>query len=320
MSTRPTSTAPVQRHPVNRGAGRSSRRRSRIAHERGGGANRTRLGRYTDANGHVREVIARPGAAGSVLVIDRECSTRGDRRLVAHLAADEPPENAAVVCRRYLQDAAEDRRRCRRMTSEDERTAPFADRQERGPRAQHVAFDAQLIEVCGCRYRLELVAGDMSIPELRWCRCGSGHVPTGSEPVSVRDVIAALEDYEPASALTAAAISMHAGADAVSTTVIRAELARVQVSPIVLNRRLREVTLEAIDRQQLSMSEIAIRCGRIKRDRNGNESGETSWLARRLGILPEGGHSKPTPWIHSDVLGLIARCGLGVSPREVELG
>ena len=34
------------------------------------------------------------------------------------------------------------------------------------------------------------------------------------------------------------------------------------------------------------MSEIATRCGRVKRDSRGNESGETSWLARRLGILP----------------------------------
>jgi hypothetical protein len=67
------------------------------------------------------------------------------------------------------------------------------------------------------------------------------------------------------------------------------------------------------------MSEIAIRCGRIKRDGRGNESGETSWLARRLGLLPEGGHDAPTPWIHSEVLALIARDGIGVSPREVEL-
>jgi len=67
------------------------------------------------------------------------------------------------------------------------------------------------------------------------------------------------------------------------------------------------------------MSEIAIRCGRVKRDRQGNESGETSWLARRLGLLPEGGQRIPTPWVHSDVLGLIARRGLGLSPREVEL-
>jgi len=28
----------------------------------------------------------------------------------------------------------------------------------------------------------------------------------------------------------------------------------------------------------------------------------------------------PTVWVHSDVLGLIARDGLGISPLEVELG
>jgi hypothetical protein len=67
------------------------------------------------------------------------------------------------------------------------------------------------------------------------------------------------------------------------------------------------------------MSEIAMRCGRVKRDSAGNESGETSWLARRLGILPEGGRDTPTPWVHSDVLALIARLGLGISPREVEV-
>jgi hypothetical protein len=97
-------------------------------------------------------------------------------------------------------------------------------------------------------------------------------------------------------------------------------LERVQHSPIVLNRRLRETVLATIEQQQLSMSEIAIRCGRVKHDHAGNESGETSWLARRLGILPEGGRDTPTPWIHSDVLALIARAGLGISPREVELG
>ena len=120
--------------------------------------------------------------------------------------------------------------------------------------------------------------------------------------------------------LTRRALRRHRGDDAVSMTVLRVELRRLQLSPIVLNRRLREVVLETAERDGLSMSEIAIRCGRIKRDRSGNESGETSWLARRLGVLPEGGRSAPTPWIHSDVLALIARRGLGISPREVELG
>ena len=42
-----------------------------------------------------------------------------------------------------------------------------------------------------------------------------------------------------------------------------------------------------------------MRCGRTKRDRRGGLSGETSWLGRRIGELPEGGEAEPTPWIHS---------------------
>jgi len=120
-------------------------------------------------------------------------------------------------------------------------------------------------------------------------------------------------------AMTRRALALHRNDAGMSVAVLRAELQRVLISPIVLNRGLRETALEIIDRQQLSLSEIAIRCGRVKRDLRGNESGETSWLARRLGMLPEGGRDTPTPWIHSDVLALIARRGLGVSPREVEL-
>jgi hypothetical protein len=159
----------------------------------------------------------------------------------------------------------------------------------------------------------------MSIPELRW----QSHPPSGAEgephPVSVREVVACLESYEPVRALTRTALTLHNGDSEVSTTVLRGELKRLLNSPIVLNRRLRTVALATIDREGLSISELAIRCGRVKRDRRGNESGETSWLARRLGILPEAGRKAPTPWIHTDVLALIARRGLGISPREVEL-
>jgi len=94
----------------------------------------------------------------------------------------------------------------------------------------------------------------------------------------------------------------------------------MSVSPIVLNRGLREAVLAAVKGGGLSMSEIAMRCGRSKRDANGSESGETSWLARRIGILPEGGQQTPTPWVSSDVLALIARDGLAIAPHEVELG
>jgi hypothetical protein len=67
------------------------------------------------------------------------------------------------------------------------------------------------------------------------------------------------------------------------------------------------------------MSEIALRCGRIKRDKHGNQSGDTSWLARRIGQLSDAGKTTPTRWVHSDTLALIARDGLGISPREVEV-
>jgi hypothetical protein len=71
---------------------------------------------------------------------------------------------------------------------------------------------------------------------------------------------------------------------------------------------------------ELSLSEIAIRCGRVKRDGNGYAvNGDTSWLGRRIGQLPDGGADSSTPWVHTDTLALIARRGLGVAPVEVEL-
>jgi hypothetical protein len=277
------------------------------------------LGRYTDLNGSSREVIAQPGAGGSVLVVDRDLH-RGDRRLVAHLAPDEPAENAELVCDRYLEEVRSGRGRCRLLTPEDLLTEPFPADREAGLEETPAVDDAKPSDDRGHLYRPELLRTGTSIPALRWRR----HPPSGAEgapqAVSLREVIASLQSYEPVRTITLRALALHRGDPGVSTTVLRAELERVQESPIVLNRRLREAALATIDRQELSMSEIAIRCGRVKRDRRGNESGETSWLARRLGILPESGQDVPTPWIHSDVLALIARRGLGVSPREVELG
>jgi hypothetical protein len=294
--------------------------RVRDAHarrEHGTPRERRALGRYVDWLGRPREVVARGGSAGSVLVVDRDAVTLGDRRLVAHLAADEPAENAAVVCKRYLQEARGGRCRCRLLTPEDSRTVPFADDEEADRCATSVSSEP--VDRLARSYRLERLQTGMSIPELRWRRHPPERTDGQAQTVSVREAIACMESYEPVRSLTRRALALHRGDVAISTTVLRVELVRIQESPIVLNRRLREAALATIERQGLSMSEIAIRCGRVKRDCAGNESGETSWLARRLGILPEGGRDRPTPWIHSDVLALIARCGLGVSPREVEL-
>ncbi len=316
-----TSPAPPRSSHRSGRARRSKRRHSTVVPRRSHAtaAQRTTIDRYTDWRGRPREIVTRAGCAGSVLVVDRDAATLGDRRLVAHLAADEPSENAAIASQCYLTQARCGRCRCRPLLPEDLRAIPFAGDLHDEPLLTCEAANERAIDGFGRGYELTRLQTGMSIPELRWCRrpFGSG---VECEPVSLREAIACLESYEPVRALTRRALKLHGCGGTVSTTVLRGELSRIQDSPIVLNRGLREVALLAAERQGLSMSEIAIRCGRIKRDSAGNESGETSWLARRLGLLPEGGRDAPTPWIHSDVLALIARDGLGVSPREVEVG
>jgi hypothetical protein len=175
------------------------------------------------------------------------------------------------------------------------------------------------IEVRGYVHLLRPVECKRSIPELRWCRRRLGARTGQWQPVGLREVIAALEDYEPVRALTAAAIARHRNDPRLALRQLRSEYRWLCTSPVVLNRALREAVVRAIGRDELSMSEIALRCGVLKRDRHGNSRGETSWLARRVGLMPEGGAKRTTPWIHSDVLALIAREGLRVGPHEVEV-
>ncbi len=277
----------------------------------------TPLARYTDCDGRAREIVTRVGRAQSVLVVDRDEQSRGDDRLIAHLAPEEPPGNAAIASHGYIARARRCKRLCRRVCETDLSATPYVE-SETERCAIALPIDEQPTDSLGRRYELARVETGMSIPELRWCRCTPAR-HADPTTISLREAIARLESYEPVCALTKRALLRHANDDAVSVTALRGELQRVRQSPIVLNRGLREAVLAAMTRQGLSMSEIAIRCGRIKRDSAGNQSGETSWLARRLGLLPEGGRKAPTPWVHSDVLALIARDGLGQAPREVEL-
>jgi hypothetical protein len=274
------------------------------------------LAGYLDADGCARELFTLPGRGGSVLVLDRDATTLCDRRLVAHLAADEPHENAVLVCRHYLDDSSG--RWCRRVQPADLTTAPFAGEE------QEKMSEFDLRHTCvedrfGNAYRLGLIPGERSNVQLRWCRLSAGADNSAWERVKLREVIAAFESYEPMRTLTEQAIARHRDDPNVLLTRLCNEFERLCGSPIVLNRGLREAVLDTIDRRGTSMSEIALRCGIVKRDRRGKVSGETSWLARRIGIMPEGGETAITPWIHSDVLGAIARKGLGISPREVEL-
>jgi hypothetical protein len=287
-----------------------------VAPPRSDGRRVSRLGRYaTPDDGQPREIVSLRRPDGSTLVIDQLASTLADARLVAQLAPEEPAENAQILVEIYLADAT--RGRCRRLTAQDLDPANDAAAPSRNGHipSQHRA----LRNADGHIYRIRQLASDGSLNELRWTRsCRPGHTDP-FEPVSLRDVVGALEDYEPARGVTAQALAVHRDRCGVSVCRLAGELERLARSPIVLNRGLREAVQRALAGGELSMSEIAMRCGRVKRDRRGSLSGETSWLARRIGQLPEGGEDRPTPWVHSDVLALIAREGLGVAPHEVEL-
>jgi hypothetical protein len=301
----------LSRPTLSRDAAGPERRRSRRPGTPNSDGPERPLARYTDGRGRVREVLACSAAHGTVLVVDREASTLLDCRLVAHLGSDEPATNADLVCSLYLREALEGGSRCRSLAAADRLIAPFA-----AVSPPRLDPDRGGSEVCR-GYRIRPVVDASQRPQLRWCRPSGERASAEDGPLSLRDVVAAMQSYEPMCAITASAIREHTGPD--STAMLRSELARVQESPIVLNRLLREVVCATVATGQLSMSEIALRCGRVKRDRNGNESGETSWLGRRIGLLPESGRNEPTPWVHTEVLAQIARRGLGVSPREVEL-
>jgi len=274
-----------------------------------------RLGSYKDGAGRRREVVTLGGCGGSLLVVDRDATTLRDRRLVAHLGCDEPAGNAALVARSYL--CRRDDRRCRRLTPRDLLTVPPGEIPVEQGRQQSELSPFTPVQAQGFVYRLAAVRHDVSAPELRWCLRHQGEAPGSWQPVGLRQTIAVLQSYEPVRGITAAALAGHH--PGISRRRLRNEYRRLCTSPVVLNRALREAVLCELEAGRLSMSEIALRCGVVKRDRQGKQSGETSWLARRVGLMPESGARHVTPWIHSDVLALIAREGLRVSPREVEV-
>ena len=274
------------------------------------------LGRYVEhETQQARELIGLARPDGSTFVVDRLARTAGDGRVVAHIVASEPPENAQIIAEMYLAD--ERRGRCRPLSAEDlARTRPAP---SPASIASTVLKHTPLLDGEGYCFRIRELTTGRSAPELRWARSRLHDAQEPPELVTLRDVVAQLEDYEPARALTIEALGAYREDPSCSTCTLDGELQRLQASTIVLNRGLREAVLAAVKYRGLSMSEIARRCGRIKRDRAGRLSGETSWLARRIGTLPEGGEQHLSRWVQSDVLALIAREGLRVCPREVEL-
>jgi hypothetical protein len=265
------------------------------------------LASYLDGIGVSREIVAVRVPRGT-LVVDRSTQTQDDARLVAQLGADEPRENAQIVSRLYLADPS--RGRCRRVTDDDMGEAVPSLGGEQ-PATGGTDWDRPIVSDEDTTFCLQ-AAGR----QLRWTSTDrNGQTRT----VSLRTVVGGFQNYEPAVSMTRSALRVHGDRNEASIYVGAAELERLSVSSLVLNRGLRERVEKAVAQNGLTMSEIAIRCGRVKRDRRGRESGDTSWVARRLGQLAEAGKNRPTPWVHSDVLALIARDGLGISPHEVEL-
>ena len=93
---------------------------------------------------------------------------------------------------------------------------------------------AQLSDLSGRRYFLHASG---SPAQLRWHRESPGG---GVRPLSAREVIGALEAYEPVCTLTRAAVARFRADRTVSVAALSVELRRIESSPIVLNRRLRE--------------------------------------------------------------------------------
>jgi hypothetical protein len=260
-----------------------------------------------EENGTARQVIVISSGADRLL-IDRPLAG-GATRLLARLTPDEPSSNERLIARLYLADPQ--RNRCRTLTRADLEPA------KPGPPAQAgVAWQTPLIAGIGATFQIQ--REDAERPSrLRWTELDAS--TNNRRTVVLRHVVATLESYQPPLAITAAAIAAHRDDPDCSTVALRNELDRLINSRIVLNRGLREHVQRTVKHKQQTMSEIAMRCGRLRTDKRGGNTGETSWLARRIGVLPEAGQRRPTPWVHTDVLALIARDGLGINPCEVEL-
>lgn len=274
------------------------------------------LAHYRDPASRLRrEIISLPRPDGSTLLVDRLAGTRTDLRLLAHLTSDEPASNAHLVAEMYLADPT--RGHCRRLRREDlqppaaEPAAPTGGEQR--PPVESLR-DGE-----GRRYAIREMPASGTGRELRWT-CASDDATGEVEVLSVRDVVGVLEAYEPVRMITGQTIEQAGREERPSVCRLREELRRLNNSSVVLNRGLREAVLARVAAGEVSLSEIAIRCGRAKQLARGKQAGETSWLSRRIGVSPDSTTGRPSPWVHADVLAVIAREGLGICPREVELG
>lgn len=287
----PTQTMAAPARPPHEDAGHSA------------GDRRTLL-RYV-RDDRTREIVELARDAGCTLVVDREAFGHGDVRLLAELAPDEPAGSAELIARMYRETP----RACRRLDADDDPGDAALGTPATADPVDPVDVGRRLDGPDGVCYRIARLPRDPS-RELRWVARAPGAT---ARACTVRDVVGALEAYEPVLAMTEAAIAD----PELKTKKLDVELEALKRSRTVLNRGLREAVVAAVARGE-SYSDIAIRCNRLRRERQKVVSGETSWLKRRVGLSPEAGSSRPTPWVRTDVFALIAREGLGRAPRELE--
>jgi phage baseplate assembly protein W len=253
------------------------------------------FGCYADEDDVRREVVIYERPDQGALVIDRNNETHDNARLVGELARDEPDINAALLAQMWLECPLEQRR-----------AAPYS-----GTLPQQLP--AQLDTADGT-YRIAVVSrGERIGSDLRWvCQ----HPGSDKVATTLREVVAALEAYEPAVAMTEAAIATIPDDTDGGHSVLAREIARLRGSRRVLNRRLREAILAEVA-HGTSLAEIAARCGRVEIAANGVVKGESSWVARRVGLAGDG-HGAPRRWIDVDVLAQIADA-ISLTAADVEL-
>lgn len=250
------------------------------------------VARYLDRRCR-RELVLVVGDGLKRCLIDRASVTGADRRLVGELAPEERSENAVVLARDYLHTT---HRACV--------TYPPP------PCPADAAIPTCLVDADGNTYTIEEAHRAEHGTDLRWVRTS----PLGvRHPVTLHEVVGAMEDYEPALAMTEGAL---AARPEVAGGVLRRQQARLASSRLVLNRKLREA-VQAEMRRGTTLAEIAARCGRTRSAASGRLIGEGAWVARRVG-LSRVGQAAAHRWIDHDVLAEVADA-IGLTPDDPEL-
>jgi hypothetical protein len=153
------------------------------------------LGQYvSEQTGLAREIITLSRPDGSTFVVDCLAHTAKDGRVVAHLMASEPPENASIIVGMYL---ADDRKgHCSLLSTED--LARIRNASSRAGSATTVLKRSPLLDGDGYCYRILELSSAGSVPELRWARLRLHGDEDPPDPLTLRDLVGRLQDYEPA--------------------------------------------------------------------------------------------------------------------------